>query len=97
MGNEELGRRHLAERLMGLLLVIILDPVFGDFPDLPQSAENVKIKHLFAIGAIEAFDVRILGWLAGLDMLQHDASVFSPFGHSAGDQLWPLSMRSLAG
>ena len=72
------------------LFVITLQPCGGDFPHLIQRLEYVSIEHFGAIGAIEAFNERMLIGLARLDIPQLNTPVLTPGHKPVGDQLWAI-------
>lgn len=45
----------------GALVVVSISPVVGHAADFIQAGENITVQHLGAVGAVEAFDVHILG------------------------------------
>lgn len=68
-------------------MVVAVTPVFGHAPDLTQCGEYITVKHFGAERAIEAFDVGILGRLAGLDMHPLDAVLLRPLLQRGADEL----------
>lgn len=72
---------------MRTLLVVGPNPVLGDMPDVVQVLEDVEVQDLFAVGAVEALDQRVLHGFAGLDELQVDLVVLRPLGQGQGDEL----------
>lgn len=69
------------------LVVVAVTPVLGHTADLVQGGEHVSIQHLGPEGAVEAFDVGVLGWLARLDMDQGDAMPLRPLLEGGTDEL----------
>jgi len=59
---------------MGTFVVVAVSPVFGHAPHLVEAGEDVAVEHFGAVGFVEAFDVGVLGRLAGLDVDELDAS-----------------------
>lgn len=49
-------------------MVVAVAPVLGHAPDFVQAGEDVAVQDLGAEGAVEAFDVGVLGRLARLDV-----------------------------
>lgn len=72
---------------MGALFVVSDEPVSGHAADLVEGFEHVAVEHLVAVGAIEAFDVGVLVWLAGLDEEQPDAMLPGPALEVGADEL----------
>ena len=71
-------RRHVAERLVGAFFVVGDHPVMNDVADLGEGVKEVGIENFPTEGSIEAFDISILGWLAGLDVMKPHAVGFGP-------------------
>lgn len=63
---------------MRSVFVVLGQPVVGDGLDLPGGVEQPGVEHLGAEGAVEALDVGVLVGLAGLDVVQRDASALGP-------------------
>lgn len=63
---------------MGSLLVVILDPIGTDAPDLVQILEEVGIEHFLTVGTAESFDVGILVGLTRLNISRLDPVAFAP-------------------
>jgi hypothetical protein len=51
------------------VVVVVVEPVFGECADFCQRVEDVAVQYAVAVGAIEAFDIGVLGWLPFLDEL----------------------------
>ena len=66
----EFGRRDIPQAAVGTFFVVAEHPGPADVSDLPEGREDVRVEHFFAEAAVEAFDVRILIRLAGLDVVQ---------------------------
>ena len=69
------------------MMVVAMSPVFRHAPDLTQCGEHITIQHFGAERANEAFDVGILGRLAGLDVHQLDALLLRPLLQRGADEL----------
>ena len=67
--------------------IVFLNPALGDFSDLSQAAEQVKVQNILPISAIEALDVGILRWFARFDEIQQDLMLFCPAGQLLGNEL----------
>lgn len=68
------------------LMVIAVTPVFGHSANLLQCGEHKPVQYLGAEGAVEAFDIGILGGLAGLDVDQIDAVILGPLFQGQTDE-----------
>jgi hypothetical protein len=75
---------------MGARFVVGPHPSIGDLPDLIQVLEEVGVQHLLAIGAVEAFDVRVLVRLPGLDVADLDAPGAAPVLERLGHEFRPV-------
>ena len=75
---------------MGPDLVVPVEPFFSEIPDLGQRLEQIGTENLFTVGPIEALDIGILIWLAGLDVTGFDALAFAPVREHLTRQLWPV-------
>ena len=62
---------------MRALRVVIDPPVFDDLAGLVDAGEKL-VQALFAISAVAALDVGVLGRLAGIDEIQLDAVIIGP-------------------
>ncbi len=58
--------------------VVVDPPVFDDFACFTDAREPVLVQAFLSEPAIEAFDVGILGRLAGINEVQLNALVISP-------------------
>ena len=63
----ELHRRHVHQCTVRPLVVVLELELFGLVPYLPYGIERKTVEHFRAIGAVEAFDVTVLGRFAWLD------------------------------
>ena len=63
---------------MRSLLVVNDEPVLGQFADLRQRLEEMRIEHLGAIAAIEALNEGVLIGLSRLDVVEIDPAFVSP-------------------
>ena len=63
---------------MVAFLVVFEHPGPGHFPDLVEIPKKPGIENLCSIGSVEAFDIRVLVWLSGLDVVDQDAMVSAP-------------------
>jgi hypothetical protein len=75
---------------MAALLVVPALPFFGHATHLAECFEHVVVKHLLAIGSIEAFDKSVLHESTWLDVLQADAVLVSPLLQRLADELRPI-------
>jgi hypothetical protein len=70
----ELGRGSVAETAVWTLLVIFHLPI-SDLPaHIEEVAKPADPQALFAQSGVEALHMRVLGWLAGLDVARSTAS-----------------------
>ena len=53
---------------MRSMVVVALKPIGSHGPHLGQRIEDVAVQHLGAAGLVEALDIGVLGWLAGVDV-----------------------------
>ena len=74
------------------LLVVFEHPGPSHFPNLLQIAEHPGIEDLCAVGPVEAFDVRVLVWLAGLDVVDQD-----PVVSASGRKRFAKKFRAVVG
>ena len=72
---------------MGSFGIVLFYPCPGQLPDLVQALKDVCVEYLLSIGAVEPFDVGVLGRFSRLDELQMDAVTLSPFGECDADEL----------
>ena len=59
-------------------MVIAMAPVLGHAANFSKRGEHVAIQNFGAEGAVEAFDVGVLGWLAGLGVHQLNPLLLCP-------------------
>lgn len=79
----------------------MIAPPAGDAPDLLQAVEDFTIEQFVAKTGIEALDIAILPWAAGLDIEGSDAEPPEPFTHRMGNELgavahWEAAFRRAA-
>lgn len=72
---------------MGATMVVAVPPVFGHSAHLVEAGEHVAVEHFGAEGLVEAFDVGVLGRLAGLDVDEFDATSTGPLLERCTDEL----------
>ena len=65
---------------MGPILVVILDPLLSNLPDLFEAREEVGVQDFMSVGSIKSLDKGVLAGLVWLDILKLDSSVLTPFG-----------------
>lgn len=75
---------------MRSLVVVSMTPVFGHAPNLVERGEHEAVQHFGAEGAVEAFDVGVLGGLAGLVQHQPDVVGAGPLIQSPAGEPWAL-------
>ena len=66
------------EAVVGPLTVVNPEPRVRDGAQLRDRFKEVRVEHLGSIAPIEAFDVRVLVRLAGLDVVRRDAVLGTP-------------------
>src|SRR5882762_3848917 len=71
---------------MRSVVVVASTPVLGHAPNLIERSEDVAVQHFGAEGAVEAFDVGILGRLARLDVDQFNDVASSPLAKGGTDE-----------
>src|SRR5712664_2752527 len=86
----ELRGGHVAERAVRPNRIVVQAPGFDDLARLSQAEEPVLVETLVAEPAVEALDVGILVWLAGLDEVQPDALRVGPRIERAAGELGPI-------
>jgi hypothetical protein len=67
VGLTKLSRRHVAQRLMGPLRVVVFEPLFRLLSDLREGLENLHIKHRLAVAAVVSFNEAIIHGLPRLN------------------------------
>jgi hypothetical protein len=72
---------------VGAVLVVVDQETPGRLTHILQSGEDVLIQHLFPIGAIEAFDERVLIRFARLDVTTGHAVGFGPLREDLAQEL----------
>lgn len=71
-------------------LVVFEHPGPGHFPDLVQIPKQPGIEDFCAVGLVEAFDVRILVGLPGLNVVDLDTVVGSPSRKRLTEKFWAI-------
>ena len=61
-------------------LVVLLDPIFCLLSHFIKRAEEIDIKHGFAVTAVESFNESILHRLTRANEFEVDTVLFSPLG-----------------
>ncbi len=61
-------------------MVVIIPPRFRDLTHIGDGIEQIGIQNIFAIGAIEPFDVGILSGAAGFNESPENVMQFSTIG-----------------
>lgn len=74
----ETARREVSQRVVGAFLVVGDHPFMDHLSHLGEGVEKMSVEHLVAEGAVEAFDVGVLGWFAGLDVVEQHAVPLAP-------------------
>ena len=69
------------------LLVVRDEPALGQCADLRKRLEEIYIKDLRTIAAVEALDEGVLVWLAWLDVVDRNAPLLAPVDKSLGHEL----------
>lgn len=69
------------------LVVVSMTPVLCHAPNLVERGEHESVQYFGAEGAVEAFDVGVLGRFAGLDVDQGDAMLLCPLPERSADEL----------
>lgn len=72
---------------MWAVVVVAVAPVLGHAANLGKAGEHIAVQHFGAVGTVEAFDVGVLGRLAGLDVDQIDAVAVGPALQCRADEL----------
>jgi len=93
----KLFRGLIIQRTVGPVLVVIDPPVLDDPFSLGQCGEPVQIQAFLAETAIEAFDVSILGRLAGVDEIELHAVIIGPSIQSPAPELRAVINRQNIG
>ena len=63
---------------MGPILVVILDPLFGNLSNLFEAREDVGVQDFVTVGSIKSLDKGVLAGLAWLDIPKcNDPPVFA--------------------
>lgn len=97
MCHEVLPQRQVADGSMGAVFVVTDEPFGGRPTDVVEILEDVAVEDLGPVVAVKALDISVPVGLAGLDEAQFDGVVTRPALEIAGDELRPLSMRTMAG
>lgn len=82
-----LGGRHAAEGVVGTVLIVVDQEAPRRLADVLQPGEQVLVKHLLAVGPVEALDVVVLVWLAGLDVLNGHPGQLGSLGEGLAQEL----------
>ena len=69
------------------MLVVFDHPPVGRFTNIIDAGEQMLAQHLVAEGAVEAFDVRVLVGLAGLDVLDRHGIGLGPLHEGFAQEL----------
>jgi hypothetical protein len=69
------------------VVVVVVAPVVDDASHVAEAGEPVQRQALISEAAVEAFDVRVLHWLAGLDEAQFHAVPGRPGLHRPASEL----------
>ena len=72
---------------MWSLVVVSMTPVLGHAPNLVERGEHEAVQHFGAEGAVEAFDVGVLGRLAVQDTHQLDVLPLCSLLQRGADEL----------
>jgi len=72
------------------VLVVVDHPPVGGFPNFGQGAEQVKAEHFISIGSVESFDISVLVWFSGLNVVNHHAGRLGPGDKVAAEKLWAV-------
>jgi len=75
---------------MGSLLIVFDHPPIGCLSDLGQVTEQVEIEQFIPVRPVKTFNVGVLVWFPGLDVLDHHADGFSPGNEFAAQELRPV-------
>src|SRR5438132_1029607 len=74
----KLCRRHVVQRTVWTLLIVILPPSFDLSSCITQTGEPVRVQTFIPQPAVEAFYVRVLYGLSRLNKLQSHSAFFAP-------------------
>ena len=74
----KLCRRHVVQRTVWTLLIVILPPSFDLSSCITHTGEPVRVQTFIPQPAVEAFYVRVLYGLSRLNKLQSHSAVFAP-------------------
>ncbi|WCE05185.1 hypothetical protein [Pseudoxanthomonas sp. JBR18] len=80
----------------GALVVISVSLVVNHAADFMQAGEDIRVQHVGAVGAVEVFDIGILGGIPRLDVQQLDALVLGPLFPRRTDELRAVVPRGQA-
>lgn len=72
---------------MRAVVVVRVAPVFGHAPHLVERGKHIAVEHLGAVSSVEAFDVGVLGVLAGVDVNEIHGVALGPFLERGADEL----------
>ena len=82
---------------MGPLTVVDAEPGVSEGAQLRDGFKEVRIEHLGSIAPIETFDVRVLIWLPGLDVVRRHAVLGAPVDEGLCGEFWAASTRTADG
>ena len=88
--------RHVCQRTVRALFVVISPPSFDFAPCVVQTGEPVGIQTFIAQSAVEALHEGILHRLARLNELQSHAPFFAPGGQRPAAKLRPIVQTTIA-
>jgi len=75
---------------MGLLGIVVVQPLLHELPHIGQRAEQVGTEQLPAKRAVKASEVGILGRLAGLDSVQSNVLLLTSLTQPGAAKLWSI-------
>lgn len=87
MARGELRRGLVAQGGVRSLMVVFVAVFLAQHFRLQQAAEDLKVEEFITEARIEALDVGVLPWTAGLDEAAFEALLFDPFPHRLRDKL----------
>jgi hypothetical protein len=77
----------MSQRFVQPAVVVIVLPFLRFLPDLIERPKDVSVEEFASKAAIQALDIRDLGWLPWLDKSQSGFSVFAPRVGTLADEL----------
>ena len=75
---QQRNRRLVADRPMGAFLIVVLTPILQLFLGVCKAQEPVCVQTFGAKAAIECFDERVVGGLAGPGEVECHAALIGP-------------------